>query len=54
MPGPAGVLLSTLSNKARIALDLKFYDIVEDVLREIMQLKIDPEVPRHRPRAGFF
>jgi tetratricopeptide (TPR) repeat protein len=44
----------TLGNKARIALDLKRYDIVEDVLKEIMQLKIDPEVPDIGRERDFF
>jgi tetratricopeptide (TPR) repeat protein len=43
-----------LGSKARIALDLKRYDIVEDVLKEIMQLKIDPEVPDIGRERDFF
>jgi tetratricopeptide (TPR) repeat protein len=42
----------TLGNKARIALDLKRYDIVEGALKEIMQLKVDldvtPDIGRER------
>ena len=44
----------TLGNKARIALDLKRYDIVEDVLKEIMELKIDPELPDIGRERDFF
>jgi len=44
----------TLGNKARIALGLKRYDIVEDVLKEIMQLKIDPNVPDIGRERDFF
>ena len=45
----------TLGHKARIALDLKRYDIVEGVLKEIMQLKSrSRRHARHRPRARFF
>jgi tetratricopeptide (TPR) repeat protein len=44
----------TLGQKARIALDLKRYDIVEGVLREIMQLKIDPEVRDIGRERDFF
>ena len=44
----------TLDNKARIALDLKRYDIVEDVLKEIMELKIDPELPDIGRERDFF
>jgi len=44
----------TLGNKARIALGLKRYDIVEDVLKEIMQLKIDPDVPDIGRERDFF
>jgi tetratricopeptide (TPR) repeat protein len=44
----------TLGNKARIALDLKRYDIVEGVLKEIMQLKIDPDVPDIGRERDFF
>lgn len=44
----------TLGNKARIALALKRYDVVEGVLREIMQLKIDPEVPDIGRERDFF
>jgi tetratricopeptide (TPR) repeat protein len=44
----------TLGNKARIALALERYDIVEAVLREIMQLKIDPEVADIGRERDFF
>jgi len=44
----------TLGNKARVALALERYDIVEAVLREIMQLKIDPEVPDIGRERDFF
>jgi tetratricopeptide (TPR) repeat protein len=44
----------TLGNKARIALDLKRYDIVDDVLKEIMELKIDPELPDIGRERDFF
>jgi tetratricopeptide (TPR) repeat protein len=44
----------TLGNKARIALGLKRYDIVEDVLKEIMELKIDPELPDIGRERDFF
>ena len=44
----------TLGQKARIALDLKRYDIVEDVLKEIMQLKNDPEIPDIGRERDFF
>jgi tetratricopeptide (TPR) repeat protein len=43
-----------LGDKARIALELKRYDIVEGVLREIMQLKVDPEVPDIGRERDFF
>jgi tetratricopeptide (TPR) repeat protein len=44
----------TLGNKARIALALKRYDIVESVLKDIMQLRIDPEVPDIGRERDFF
>jgi hypothetical protein len=44
----------TLGHKARIALDLKRYDILESVLKEIMELKIDPEVPDIGRERDFF
>jgi len=44
----------TLGNKARIALGLKRYDIVEGVLKEIMELKIDPELPDIGRERDFF
>jgi tetratricopeptide (TPR) repeat protein len=44
----------TLGNKARIALELKRFDIVESVLKDIMQLKIDPEVPDIGRERDFF
>ena len=43
-----------LGSKARIALELKRYDIVEDVLREIMQLNFDPETPDIGRERDFF
>jgi tetratricopeptide (TPR) repeat protein len=44
----------TLGNKARIALALKRYDLVEGVLKEIMKLKVDPEVPDIGRERDFF
>ena len=44
----------TLGNKARIALDLKRYDIVENVLKEIMALNIDPALPDIGRERDFF
>ena len=44
----------TLGNKARIALALKRYDIVEGVLKNIMQLKVDIEVPDIGRERDFF
>jgi tetratricopeptide (TPR) repeat protein len=44
----------TLGNKARIALDLKRYDIVESVLKEIMQLKMDFDIPDIGRERDFF
>jgi tetratricopeptide (TPR) repeat protein len=44
----------TLGYKARIALDLKRYDIVESVLKEIMQLKMDPDIPDIGRERDFF
>ena len=44
----------TLGAKARIALDLKRYDIVESVLKEIMQLKMDPDIPDIGRERNFF
>jgi tetratricopeptide (TPR) repeat protein len=44
----------TLGNKARIGLELKRYDIVEAVLKEIMQLDVDPEVPDIGRERDFF
>jgi tetratricopeptide (TPR) repeat protein len=43
-----------LGDKARIALKLQNYNIVEAVLKEIMQLKIDPEVPDIGRERDFF
>jgi hypothetical protein len=43
-----------LGSKARIALTLRRYDIVEAVLRDIMQLKIDPELPDIGRERDFF
>jgi hypothetical protein len=43
-----------LGDKASIALELKWYDIVENVLREIMQLNVDPEVPDIGRERDFF
>jgi hypothetical protein len=43
-----------LGDKARIALKLKRYDIVEAVLKEIMQLDVDPEVPDIGRERDFF
>jgi tetratricopeptide (TPR) repeat protein len=44
----------TLGNKARIALELRRYDVVESVLEEIMRLKIDPEVGDIGRERDFF
>jgi tetratricopeptide (TPR) repeat protein len=44
----------TLGKKVRIALDLKRYDIVESVLKEIMQLKMDPDIPDIGRERDFF
>jgi hypothetical protein len=43
-----------LGDKARIALKLERYDIVESALRKIMQLKVDPEVPDIGRECDFF
>jgi len=43
-----------LGTKARIALELKRYDVVESVLSEIMRLKMDSDIPDVKCERDFF